>query len=98
MNPHDVVDIELTGSERRLLTSGLSEWGGPARCTEEMAIALGFKSVGDIFVVGKRVRDTLEAGGSLTGLDWLRTLLATEVAFASDVVGSGSDWSITTGI
>jgi hypothetical protein len=29
--------------------------------------------------------------------DWRRVLLATEVVFASDVFGSGLDWSTTTG-
>ncbi len=29
--------------------------------------------------------------------DWRRLLLAVEVVFVSDVVGSGLDWSVTTG-
>lgn len=32
----------------------------------------------------------------LSRADWTRALLATEVVFASDVVGSGVDWSTTT--
>jgi hypothetical protein len=30
-------------------------------------------------------------------MDWARALLATELAFASEVVGSGYEWSTTTG-
>ncbi|SCL60301.1 hypothetical protein GA0070606_3249 [Micromonospora citrea] len=34
----------------------------------------------------------------LTGSQWRKLLLSTEIVFASDVVGSGCDWSITTGL
>jgi hypothetical protein len=37
-------------------------------------------------------------GQPLSRADWRRALLATEIVFASDVVGSGLDWSITTGL
>ncbi|MDM7888577.1 hypothetical protein QUG98_08930 [Curtobacterium sp. RHCJP20] len=30
--------------------------------------------------------------------DWRRTLLATEVVFASDIVGSGIEWETATGV
>ena len=33
----------------------------------------------------------------MTAKDWQRLLLATEVVFASDLIGSGHDWPITTG-
>jgi hypothetical protein len=34
----------------------------------------------------------------MTREDWRRTLLATEIVFASDVVGAGTDWPVTTGL
>ncbi|MFD2091298.1 hypothetical protein [Blastococcus deserti] len=34
----------------------------------------------------------------LTRRDWARALLATEIVFASNLVGSGLDWSSTTGL
>lgn len=34
----------------------------------------------------------------MSQVDWVRTLLATEIVFASDVVGSGLDWPITSGL
>jgi hypothetical protein len=37
-------------------------------------------------------------GRALTPEDWRRALLATEIVFASDVVGAGTDWPITTGL
>lgn len=36
--------------------------------------------------------------GSLTRSQWRKALLALEIVFSSDVIGSGCDWSITTGI
>jgi hypothetical protein len=45
-----------------------------------------------------RVQAALAGGEPLSPIDWLRTLLATEIVFASDVVGSGIDWSSTTGL
>lgn len=98
MSVVDAFSIDLDADERRLLRSGVLEWGGPARCTEEMAIAVGFESVQDIFDQTDRLRDALATGGPLTYIDWSRVVLATEVVFASDVMGSGHDWSITTGI
>jgi hypothetical protein len=34
----------------------------------------------------------------MTADDWRRVLLSVEIVFASDVVGSGLDWRITSGI
>ena len=89
---------DLTDEERRLLWSGLSEWGGPARCTDEMAVAMGFRNVQDLFDSGKRLRSAINSGEPLAASDWLRVLLATEIVFASNTIGSGRDWSITTGL
>jgi hypothetical protein len=63
-----------------------------------MAVAIGFRDVADLLSEGHRIADDLLAGRSLTTSDWRRALLATEVVFVSDVLGSGIDWSITTGL
>lgn len=94
----DAVDVALTDEERFLLNHGLVEWGGPARCTETMAVAIGFDSVADLLETGHRIADDLSKGRLLTRRDWTRALLATEVVFASDVLGSGHDWESTTGL
>jgi len=91
-------DLPLTDAERHLLWAGLVEWGGPARCTDELAVAMGFGSVADLFAQGDRIERALKDREPLTRDDWVRTLLATEIVFASNVVGSGHDWSITTGM
>jgi hypothetical protein len=95
---NDALDVPLGDDERHVLWAGLVEWGGPARCTEEMAVAMGFKNVADLLDTGYRIADAIKAKQSLSQLDWVRALLATEVVFASDVMGSGGDWSITTGV
>lgn len=73
------------------------EWGGPARVTQELAFAMGFRDQAELFSEGDRIIDLLEQRQPLTALDWARTVLATEIVFASSLVGSGWDWSITTG-
>jgi hypothetical protein len=45
-----------------------------------------------------RLRPLIRTGQPLNRRDWRRALIATEIVFASDVFGSGWDWSITTGI
>ena len=94
----DPVSIPLTPDERELLTRGLSEWGGPAHCTDELAIAMGFASVKDLFSQADRLLDALKKQVPLSSSDWARTLVATEIAFASNVFGSGLDWATTTGL
>lgn len=92
----ELIDVELTRIERRVLSRGLIEWDGPAHCTESMARAMGIVSVDDLSHAGRHMADDLDAGRPLSRRDWTRALLATEIAFASDVLGSGIEWSTTT--
>ena len=96
-DPSAPIQLRLSEEERALLRAGLTEWGGPARCTEEFAVAMGFECVADLFASGDRIGDAIAAGFPLSRTDWTRALLATEVVFASNVVGSGWDWQTTTG-
>lgn len=73
--------------------------GGPASPTDALARAIGFQSSVDLGQgEGRRLRDALRLGTPLTPGDWRRILLATEIVFASDVVGAGTNWPITTGL
>ncbi len=92
----ELVAIDLTPEERDLLSHGLLHWGGPAHCTEEMAVALGFLSVADLLAETKRLSGALAASQPLALLDWMKALIAVEVVFVSNVVGAGTDWSIVT--
>ncbi|MGL5824757.1 MAG: hypothetical protein ACRCYU_08050 [Nocardioides sp.] len=98
MGSEEMLDLPLTDDERELLCRGLREWGGPARCTEELAVAMGFRSVADLVVEAFRLADVVHDGRPLPEADWVRVLFATEIAFASDVVGSGLDWTSTVGM
>ncbi len=90
--------VVLDELERRFLRSAMLEWGGPARPTDELASALGFASAGSMPRETWELWQRIEKGQTLTSADWRRVLLAAEVAFASDVFGSGLDWPITSGI
>ncbi|WP_430495999.1 hypothetical protein ACQRWP_17040 [Micromonospora trifolii] len=60
---------------------------------------MGFDSKEDLWRgEGRSLREALDSGRSLTRSQWRKALLALEIVFASDVIGSGCDWSITTGI
>ena len=97
MRVTECIRVDLTDRERGILRSGLIEWGGPARVTQELAVAMGFRDQQDLFRDGDRLIASLEASDPMTPLDWARTILATEIVFASNLVGSGRDWSVTTG-
>lgn len=97
VNATEAVDIRLSDAERAILRAGLAEWGGPAHCTEEFAVAMGFRSVEDLHEQVPRLTAAVAAGEPMTGRDWARTLLAAELAFISDFIGSGVEWATTTG-
>jgi hypothetical protein len=46
----------------------------------------------------ERLAVALKARDPLSKEDWERALLATEIAFASSVRGSGTDWAMCTGL
>jgi hypothetical protein len=90
--------VELTDEERDVLASGLLEWGGPASPTDAWARVMGFADRNDLVRGhGRRLAEALMRGGALPTSELRRALLATEIVFASDVVGSGVDWTSTTG-
>lgn len=92
------IDIGLTNDERFVLDRGMAEWSGPAHCTEALAIAMGFESIQDFLEKMHHWRAELKARHPLARRDWTRMLLAAEISFVSDVVGSGVEWETTTGL
>lgn len=90
--------VPLDDIERRFLRAALLDWGGPAHPTDALAVALGFTSAESLSREAWALWKRIEAGEALTTSDWRQVLLAVEVAFASDVVGSGLDWRHTSGI
>ncbi len=65
----DVIEVELSDAERRVLDRGLVEWGGPARCTDAMARAMGFDSVQNLYEQGDRIVGDLDARRPLSRRD-----------------------------
>jgi hypothetical protein len=90
------VEVDLSPDERFFLVQGLGQWGGPVSPTEELAVAIGFASVGDMNTQRERIARQLDQGSPLTELDWTRALLCSEIMFASDVFGAGVEWEIVT--
>ncbi|WP_297627024.1 hypothetical protein [Nocardia sp.] len=44
MDSDHLIEIDLSDDERDVLRCGLSEWGGPARCSDALAVAMGVQS------------------------------------------------------
>ncbi|MFJ8129559.1 hypothetical protein [Streptomyces hydrogenans] len=87
----------VTESEVALLRRALLEWGGPARCSDQLAVGMGFADEQDLLRQCRRLRTALGQDAPLGAADWARTLLATEIVFVSDLAGSGVEWQTTTG-
>jgi hypothetical protein len=96
----DLVTVALTDDERYLLTVGISDWDeiAPARATDAIAQAMGYADAKDLCdVTGPRLAAAIRKGEALTRGDWVRALAAAEIAFASDVLGTGSEWTVING-
>ncbi|MEV0781364.1 hypothetical protein ACIBLA_02190 [Streptomyces sp. NPDC050433] len=87
----------LAEDEIALLRRALLEWGGPARCGDQLAVGMGFESERDLLDQCPRLRRALADDVPLAPVDWARILLAVEIVFVSDLVGTGFEWSTTTG-
>jgi hypothetical protein len=99
MSRPDAVAVDLTPDERSLLSQGLNEWGGPATPTDALARVMGFAGTEDLLSgEGRSLQEALAHGEPLAGAQWRKALLATEIVFASDLVGSGVDWASATGL
>lgn len=64
------INFDLTDEERFVLRKGINEWAGPARCTEELAVAVGFESVRDLWANSRRHRDAVHAKQPMSRTDW----------------------------
>ncbi|MFI5589995.1 hypothetical protein ACIA5G_33445 [Amycolatopsis sp. NPDC051758] len=84
----DVRPGDLLASEE----IALLEWGGPARCSDELAVGMGFAGLDDLIDQCERLRAALRAGSPLAPVDWARVLVAAEIVFVSDLAGTGCEW------
>jgi hypothetical protein len=93
----ELIHVQLTADERVVLRAGLLDWGGPARPTDAFATAMGFTDAAALPKEAWALWQQIDRSSSLTAEDWRRVLLAVEIVFVSDVVGSGLDWRFTAG-
>jgi hypothetical protein len=91
-------DLSLSADETRLLLAALLQWCGPANCSEEFAVAMGFRNATLLSTTCWKIRDAIQRDEPLQPMDWARAILATEVGFASDLMGCGVEWSTLTGL
>lgn len=99
MSEHGVAASELLAEDEiELLRRALLEWGGPARCSDQLAVGMGFAGAQELIDQCHKLRGALGKDSQLAPVDWARILLAVEIVFVSDLAGSGFEWSTTTGI
>ena len=93
MDSAELVHIDLTDDERVLLVQGLNEYGGPGRGAPLLTPLVGLSTAGEFDQLRYRLMTAIEHGGALSDLDWARALVLTEISWASDLLGSGIDFS-----
>ncbi|WP_155855956.1 hypothetical protein [Cellulomonas sp. URHD0024] len=98
MDETSATHVELDEPQRRFLRAALLDWSGPARPTDELAAAMGFSRAENLSREAWTLWTRIEAGEKLTTNAWRQVLLAVEIVFVSDVVGSGLDWRFTSGM
>ena len=59
------------------------QWGGPAHCSDSMAVAMGFQSAVPMLDEIQSIVASVKVSGSLTARDWTRALVSVEVVFAT---------------
>jgi hypothetical protein len=91
------VTFDLSDDERTMLIDGLIGWEGPGHGTDSLAVAMGFADLDDLATEGERIARAIGTGDALPVRDWTRALVAAEFAFASDLLGTGSEWTVING-
>lgn len=71
--------------------------GWPSADDREVAAAVGFVSADAFYNEQEQITLRIERG-DFTPVDASRALTATEIVFASDVVGAGVEWESVTGL
>lgn len=84
--------VDLTDVERRLLLTGLMEYGGPAAGAPVLAPLVGVDGVTAFFHLTDRLSEAIENDRPLSDLDWARALILTEICWASDLLGAASEF------
>lgn len=91
-----LIDPPLSSDERRLLSRGVSIWGGPTRLTDEVARVLGWADRPTLLARSKDLAVKLRDGEPLRKAEWATALTSLELAWASSYYGAGGEWDIVT--
>jgi hypothetical protein len=93
MTEAELVAIELTDEERKLMVLALNEYGGSAQHTYKLLCpVLGQSNLDEWARLVNRLKEAIRNKEPLSDLDWARALFLTEISFGSDLVGSGLDF------
>jgi hypothetical protein len=93
MTEPELVAIDLTDEERRLMILALNEYGGSANYAYQLLCPVfGQSNEDEWYQLTTRLREAIKNKEPLSDLDWARALFLTEISFGSSLVGSGLDF------
>lgn len=90
MTDPELVAIDLTDEERKLMVLALNEFGGTAQHTYQLLCHLLSQSNSDGWArLVNRLISSIKNKEPLSDLDWARAMFLTDISFGSTLVGSG---------
>jgi hypothetical protein len=90
MTEPELVAIDLTDEERKLMVLTLNEYGGTAQHTYRLLCpVLGQSDLDEWARLVNRLKDAVRNKEPLSDLDWARAMFLADVCFGSTLVGSG---------
>jgi hypothetical protein len=95
-SPSELVAVDLSRDERDFIGQTLRQWETSAASAPFPFQVLGFSTWEEFGGLVLRLERAVGAGEALTDLDWVRVLFLTEVTFASDLIGSGTEFELMT--
>lgn len=92
-----LMKLPLADETRELLPAGARCWGaGPAEAADNLAGVMGFTGAQQLQVGLDDTADRIAADAPISIRDLTQALLATEIAWASAVLGT-NEWELVTG-
>ena len=88
----------LTEQERHFIWTALIQWRSAASDAPLPVHALGYSGWPEFDTDVDRLRDAIARRGVLSDRDWGRVLLLTEIAWCSDLIGTGTEFALVNGI
>lgn len=85
--------VALDPAEADFLATGLLQWGGVVAMGDDLAKALGFHTAHHFMAESMEMSRRISDGLGLTADEWRRCLATCEIAFSSEVLGLGHEWT-----